>query len=845
LNTGFTQGGICILNRFNYENSRHEGIGLLELIREDANSEESQTFAPLKKSALTGDITGPLATLCLTQTYAYTKEQCEKVLEARYRFPLPGDSAVTGVRVTFGDTEIRTVLKDRQTAKDDYKEAKKEGKQAVMVTRESPDVFTICVAGIQPGEDVRIATSYVQVARPEGAGWSLRVPLTTVPRYVRKDEFSSRHAQGQPLAVLRDPGHRFTLDVLVNNAASAESSTHRLAVSTEPKGLRITLQQGEVVPDRDFVMAWMLPQEAVRPTMMATVFRDGADAYFLALITPPASENVKKAPRECIILVDHSGSMIGTKWEASDWAVEKFLRGLDQGDRFALGVFHDTTRWFDRRLKDATTDNIGRAVDFLHANKEEGGTELGVAIEQALDIGRSEGDVSRHVLIVTDAEVSDEGRILRLVKNESKRADRRRISILCIDAAPNSFLASQIAEKGGGVARFLTSSPEEGDISTALDAILESWEQPVFANCRLAVSGTGVEAVEHSFVGYDNRGYIDLGDITAKRANWVSGQTTTDEPVELKLLDSSGREMMACTGEPVENAAIRSLTGARKIAGLEFLIHSGLMGDELREELKSIGYKPETVFSGKQSKLYPENNQVKETEALRSLIVTESIRYGIASSETAFIAVSEKAGKKVEETIVVANALAEGWSDQFITPCKSCGKPAPSMDRTPYEATSQEPAVSQTESDDVSGIIDKSIHDPMKPAQKHVKRVARISGLTTVFEGMPAFTGGEAVLYDSAHGGRALAGISHLRQLKVEFPDGIPEEIASLKVLIFVDDMAVPRAAVRLSDLAKQGGVRPLNMIVTPGVSIRIVLAGKTQLSAAMQKRIKVLLNVW
>ncbi len=38
---------------------------------------------------------------------------------------------------------------------------------------------------------------------------------------------------------------------------------------------------------------------------------------------------------------------------------------------------------------------------------------------------------------------------------------RRRISVLCIDAAPNSFLAFQLAEPGGGVAKFLTSSPEE------------------------------------------------------------------------------------------------------------------------------------------------------------------------------------------------------------------------------------------------------------------------------------------------------------------------------------------------------------------------------------------------
>ena len=51
-------------------------------------------------------------------------------------------------------------------------------------------------------------------------------------------------------------------------------------------------------------------------------------------------------------------------------------------------------------------------------------------------------------IIVTDAEVSDEGRILRLASEEARETDRRRISVLCIDAAPNSFLANELGSLG-------------------------------------------------------------------------------------------------------------------------------------------------------------------------------------------------------------------------------------------------------------------------------------------------------------------------------------------------------------------------------------------------------------
>ena len=115
-----------------------------------------------------------------------------------------------------------------------------------------------------------------------------------------------------------------------------------------------------------------------------------------------------------------------------------------------------------------------------------------MALEQALGLERAAGERARHVLIVTDAQVSDAGRILRLAEEEARRADRRRISVLCIDAAPNSYLAQELAERGGGVARFLTSDPEQGDIATALDEVLADWAEPVLAGLRLEVDRPGV-----------------------------------------------------------------------------------------------------------------------------------------------------------------------------------------------------------------------------------------------------------------------------------------------------------------------------------------------------------------
>lgn len=204
-----------MLNPMIYENSRPDGIGVLEIVNEKG---QGRQFVPLKRTELRGEVAGPLAALRLIQVYGYSRDQCDQVLEALYRFPLPGDAAITRVRVRFGEVEIQAELKERHQAEASYQEAKRQGRQAALITRESPNVFTLQVAGLQPDQEVTIETSYVQLARPQGPGWSLRVPLTTAPRYVRSDELTSRHAQGQPLLLLRDPGHRFSLDVLLRGA---------------------------------------------------------------------------------------------------------------------------------------------------------------------------------------------------------------------------------------------------------------------------------------------------------------------------------------------------------------------------------------------------------------------------------------------------------------------------------------------------------------------------------------------------------------------------------------------------------------------------------------------------
>lgn len=898
-----------------FENSILGGIPMLEVVGGIELENAALAVVPLRRSELHGEVVGPLAALRLVQHFGYSREVCDKVLEAVYRFPLPGDAAVSGVRVRFGDTEIVAELKEREQAETEYQEAKQQGKQAALTTRESPDVFTLHVAGLKPDQNVVVETSYVQLARPEGREWTLRVPLTTAPRYVRTDELTSRHAQGQPLALLRDPGHRFALNLTLHHAEEVKSPTHVVTVQRQAEKLRVTLQEGEVLPDRDCVLRWRTRQAERHPTLHVMLHDDPATGYqyFMALVAPPATHDYGRGvPREVALVVDHSGSMEGAKWEAADWTVERFLADLYEHDGFALGLFHDSVRWFKKEMAAAQRETVEKAIHFLKTTRDSGGTNLGVALEQALSLPRLSGQPARHVLIVTDAEVTDAGRILRLADEEAKRKESRRISVICIDAAPNDFLATELASRGGGVARFLTSQPDQGDVTTALGEVLADWAEPVLAGLTLEINRAGAESTDRTVQHEAGRSVIDLGDLPAGRAIWVGGRLPRGEGLLRFRLAARGLEVATTEMESStagDHRALKALFGARRVLGLEFLIHSGYRGEQLEEQLRRLGYDPQKALidPNSASKVYAENVREDANAALRGLLVREALDYGLASAETSFIAVRREAGTPIEGTVGVANALPSGWSDSFLT--RSGGAPTgalfaasmpPSPSPMPPPKPTARPKMAKSDLRDREegglnfqpGQILREITDkllggradaktkgrpvpepeavtekenapwpdaaPMEEAPLDADEVGDLeyemekkeedarTGRRVLFAGVPS-GGGEVLLFDSDAQPGALPSYARLTSLILRFPDGDPDARTldrDLTLLLFVGDLAVPRAQVKVADLARMRGSRPLNLTRQSGETVRLVLADPNGAWAQGAPRLEVAVQV-
>ncbi|MEI6310451.1 MAG: hypothetical protein WCP58_12510, partial [bacterium] len=86
-----TQGGGMMFNRNAFDNSRPDGMPVLEVYEKDEKETRPRRFVPLVRSDLSGEVLGSLASLKLVQVFRYSREQMGTDLnlspfEAAYRF---------------------------------------------------------------------------------------------------------------------------------------------------------------------------------------------------------------------------------------------------------------------------------------------------------------------------------------------------------------------------------------------------------------------------------------------------------------------------------------------------------------------------------------------------------------------------------------------------------------------------------------------------------------------------------------------------------------------------------------------------------------------------------------
>ncbi|GII24315.1 VIT domain-containing protein [Planosporangium mesophilum] len=423
---------------------------------------------PLDRLDVQAQLTGLVSRVRLTQEFVNTHDTA---LEATYVFPLPDRAAVTGMTMTADGRVVEADLRERGEAREEYDRAIAAGKRASIAEEERPDVFTMRVGNIRPGERVSVELSLVGPLPYADGAATFRFPLVVAPRYVPgaplpgpgvgdgyaldTDAVPDASRITPPVLLPGFPNPlRLSLDVDIDPAGlplgEVRSSLH--TVVTE--GSRVSLRPGERA-DRDFVLRLAYGSTDESSTLVCVPDDDGDEGTYRLTLLPPAGGGPARG-RDVVLLLDRSGSMRGWKMVAARRAAARIVDTLTDADRFAVLTFdHEVGHPDDlpAGLVVATDRHRFRAVEHLARADARGGTELLAPLRDGLALLAGDSPREPVLVLVTDGQVGNEDQILREIT-----PGRVRVHTVGIDRAVNAGFLGRLAALGGGRCELVESS---------------------------------------------------------------------------------------------------------------------------------------------------------------------------------------------------------------------------------------------------------------------------------------------------------------------------------------------------------------------------------------------------
>lgn len=462
---------------------------------------------PLDSVDVHASITGSAAGIEVVQGF---RNPFDLPLEATYIFPLPDRAAVTALRMEAADRVIEGTLKERGQARRDYDTAIAAGQRAAIAEEDRPDVFSMRVGNILPGEHVTIRLTLNQpLPHESSSSATFRFPLVVAPRYIPGAPLDGERA-GPGVADDTDavpdasrisppvllPGFpnpvRLAITVDIDPAGlpltQIRSALHVVAEEGGGERTTVRLRPGERL-DRDFILRLdYAPHESAALSLVPD--ESGEEGTFSLTVLP--SGEARPNPRDVVLVLDRSGSMQGWKMVAARRAAARIVDTFRAEDRFAVLSFDtviERPRDLGTGLVDGTDRNRFRAVEHLAALSARGGTEMLTPLDEGCRL-LADSARDRVLVLITDGQVGNEDQILARLE---PRLHGVRVHTVGIDQAVNAGFLNRLAAIGQGRCELVES---EDRLDEAMEHIHHRIAAPLATG--LSLHADGLEIVPDS-----------------------------------------------------------------------------------------------------------------------------------------------------------------------------------------------------------------------------------------------------------------------------------------------------------------------------------------------------------
>ena len=398
---------------------------------------------PLEHTDVVAHVSGPLASVSVSQRFG---NSFSEPVELAYLFPLPHGAAIVDYELRIGQRVIRAEMKELDEARRTYSTARDQGQRAGLLEQRRPNLFSIELANVQPGETILATVRYQERLRYDDGCYSFVFPMGITPKY-HQDAVEAKKVDA-PIASAGDAIGTVDIGITVDGGGPAEepqSPSHEVEITWMDErrfGVRLL---GDIIPNKDFVLRYRVADLAVRAAACTSISEGGATVLITAL-PPRLTDEFEPSPREFIFVIDRSGSMYGEPLLQARNALRSCLRSMGPQDTFNIQAFDDRIEWFSESANPVVQAAVERADRWLDRIDARGGTDILGAIDSVLTLS-SDPERQRYIVFLTDGAVSADDEALRRVQRQLGRARvftfgvGRRSTVLCWCAWPSLVTA--------------------------------------------------------------------------------------------------------------------------------------------------------------------------------------------------------------------------------------------------------------------------------------------------------------------------------------------------------------------------------------------------------------------
>jgi Ca-activated chloride channel homolog len=405
-------------------------------------------------------------------------------LEVQYMFPIPPGAAIKGMTMVVDGKEFKGELLPADKARKIYEDIVRRKKDPALLEYVGYGLYKTRAFPLQPGKPCKVVINYTQICPKDRDVVEVMYPLNT-------EKFSARKLDKV----------RVTVDIKSKvDLGSVYSPTHSLTITKDKadpaRHVTAVYEAEKVLPQIDFKLLYTQSSEKIGATFLTHQPNPAEDGYFMLLVSPnPRHARKTVAPKDIVLVMDHSGSMSGKKIKQAREAVAHVLKNLNPEDRFNVIPFSDAAQPFFESLQPVNKKTMSEAMDRLDRIDATGGTAIHDALMTAVgqldtpERKKSTNPRPAYVLFLTDGlptigagDKTSEKAIVR----DMKKANDIGARLFCFGVGynVNARLLEKLTDENGGRAMYVK---EEEPIEGAISSLYNKIRNPVMTDVQVTL----------------------------------------------------------------------------------------------------------------------------------------------------------------------------------------------------------------------------------------------------------------------------------------------------------------------------------------------------------------------